>query len=70
MLAVELDTEFHQHLHLSILDPRLNLALGSAERQTEFLSARWLPPPDAIVSDIAFSNMSPEMSNRVAATIA
>lgn len=36
LLAVELDPEFHQRLHASILDPRFNLALGSAERLAEF----------------------------------
>ena len=56
LLAVEPDPEFHQRLHASILDPRFNLALGSAERLVEFLSARWLPPP--------------EVSNRIAAAIA
>jgi len=70
LLAVELDTEFHQRLHTSILDPRFNLALGSAERLAEFLSARWLPPPEVIVSGIPFSTMLPEVSNRIAATIA
>ena len=70
LLAVELDTEFHQRLHASIVDPRFNLALGSAERLAEFLSARWLPPPDAIISGIPFSTMPPEVSNRVAATVA
>ena len=70
LLAVELDPEFHQRLHASILDPRFNLALGSAERLAEFLSARWLPPPEAIVSGIPFSTMPPEVSSRIAATIA
>ena len=70
LLAVELDPEFHQRLRTSILDPRFNLALGSAECLAEFLSARWLPPPEAIVSGIPFSTMPPEVSNRIAATIA
>ena len=70
LLAVELDAEFHQRLHASIEDPRFNLALGSAERLAEFLSARWLPAPDAIVSGSPFSTMPPEVSSRVAATVA
>ena len=70
LLAVELDSEFHRRLHASIVDPRFDLALGSAERLYEFLSARWLPPPDAIISGIPFSTMPPEVSSRVAAAVA
>lgn len=70
LLAIELDGEFHQRLHASIHDPRFNLELGSAEQLAEFLFARWLPAPDAIVSGIPFSTMPPEVSNRIAATIA
>lgn len=70
LLAIELDTEFHQRLHASIHDPRFNVELGSAERLAEFLSARWLPAPDAIISGIPFSTMPPEVSDRVASTIA
>ena len=70
LLAIELDTEFHQRLNASIPDPRFNLELGSAERLAEFLSARWLPAPDAIVSGIPFSTMAPEVSDRVASSIA
>lgn len=70
LLAIELDTEFHQRLHASIPDPRFNLELGSAERLAEFLSARWLPAPDAIVSGIPFSTMAPEISDRVASSVA
>ena len=70
LLAVELDSEFHRRLQASIVDPRFELALGSAERLDEFLSARWLPPPDAIISGIPFSTMPPEVSSRVAAAVA
>ena len=70
LLAIELDTEFHQGLHASIHDPRFNIELGSAERLAEFLSARWLPAPDAIISGIPFSTMPPGVSDRVASTIA
>ena len=70
LLAVELDSDFHQRLNASIFDPRFNLALGSAERLAEFLSACWLPPPDAIISGIPFSTMPPEVSSQVAATVA
>jgi len=70
LLAIELDTEFHQRLHASIHDPRFNVELGSAERLAEFLSARWLPAPDAIVSGIPFSTMAPEVSDRVASSVA
>lgn len=70
LLAIELDTEFHQRLHASIQDPRFNVEHGSAERLAEFLSARWLPAPDAIVSGIPFSTMAPEISDRVASSVA
>lgn len=44
--------------------------LGSAERLDEFLSARWLPLPGAIISGIAFSTLPPAVSRRVAAAVA
>lgn len=70
LLAIELDTVFHRHLSQSLADPRLFLELGSAERLAEFLEARRLPAPEAIVSGIPFSTMPPEVSDRIAATIA
>jgi len=70
LLAIELDPEFHQRLHASIPDPRFNVELGSAERLAEFLKARWLPAPDAIISGIPFSTMPPEVSDRVASSVA
>ncbi|MDB5845372.1 MAG: methyltransferase protein [Polaromonas sp.] len=70
LLAIELDSEFHRRLHASIHDPRFNVELGSADRLAEFLTARWLPAPDAIVSGIPFSTMPPEVSDRVASTVA
>ncbi len=70
LLAIELDPLFHRHLGQSLPDPRLMVELGSAERLAEFLEARRLPAPDAIVSGIPFSTMPPEVSDRIAATIA
>ncbi len=70
LLAIELDSEFHQRLHASIPDPRFNVELGSAERLAEFLKARWLPAPDAIISGIPFSTMPPAVSDRVASSVA
>lgn len=70
LLAIELDPRFHQHLQQSVADPRLLLELGSAERLPEFLAARRLPAPDAIVSGIPFSTMPVELADRIAATIA
>ncbi len=70
LLAIELDNGFHQHLYRSIPDPRFNLELGSAEQLADFLIDRGLPAPDAIVSGIPFSTMRPDVSDRVAATIA
>ena len=70
LLAIELDRDFHRHLRLSIADQRLSLELGSAEQLASFLADKRLPAPDAIVSGIPFSTMSPEVSDRIAATIA
>ena len=70
LLAIELDHEFHHHLCESLADPRLILELGSAERIAEFLATHRLPAPDAIVSGIPFSTMPPDVSDRVAATVA
>ncbi|MGH8847662.1 MAG: class I SAM-dependent methyltransferase, partial [Polaromonas sp.] len=70
LLAVELDGDFYQHLCSAIQDPRFNIELGSAEQLADFLAARRMPAPDVIVSGIPFSTMPPEVSERVAATIA
>jgi phospholipid N-methyltransferase len=70
LLAIELDREFHRHLCASLADPGLVLELGSAERLAYFLTAHRLGAPDAIVSGIPFSTMPPEVSDRIAATIA
>lgn len=70
LLAVELDPAFHQHLQQQLRDPRLVLELGSAEKLAEFLAARRLPAPDAIVSGIPFSTMPAEVSDRIAAIVA
>ena len=70
LMAIELDGNFHRHLSRTIDDPRLVLELGSAERLAEFLAARRLPAPDAIVSGIPFSTMPREVSDRIAALVA
>lgn len=70
LLAIELDAHFHAHLARKLHDPRLALALDSAERVAELLSAHEMPPPDAIVSGIPFSTMPPEVSDRIARAIA
>jgi phospholipid N-methyltransferase len=70
LLAIELDTNFHQHLSETLADPRLTLELGSAERLADYLAAHRLAAPDAIVSGIPFSTMPPEVSDRVAACVA
>jgi phospholipid N-methyltransferase len=70
LLAIELDTDFHQRLQGAIHDPRFSVELGSAERLAEFLADRSLPAPDAIVSGIPFSTMPPEVSDRVASAVA
>lgn len=70
LLAIELDPEFHAHLHQTLADPRLLLERGSAERLVEYLHAHRLAAPDAIVSGIPFSTMPPKVSDRIAARIA
>jgi len=69
LLAIELDGDFHRHLSTTITDARFTLERGSAEYIAEFLAARRMPPPDAIISGIPFSTMPPEVSARVAAAI-
>jgi phospholipid N-methyltransferase len=70
LLAVELDDEFHDYVRSSVDDPRLLLECGSAERLAEYLARHRLPAPDAIISGIPFSTMPPDVSDRIAATIA
>ena len=70
LLAIELDGDFYQHLRSAIPDARFHVELGSAEQLADFLAARRMPAPDVIVSGIPFSTMPPEVSDRVAATIA
>jgi len=70
LMAIELDANFHRHLSQTLDDPRLILEFGSAERLAEFLAARRLPAPDAIVSGIPFSTMPSEVSDRIAALVA
>lgn len=70
LLAIELDPTFHRHLCSRLPDARLSVELGSAEQLAEFLEARRLPAPDAIVSGIPFSTMPPEVSDRIASVIA
>ena len=70
LLAIELDSDFNQHLRSTISDPRFALEMGSAEHLEDFLAARRMPAPDAIVSGIPFSTMPRELSQRVAAAIA
>lgn len=70
LLAIELDPHFHQHVGRTVRDARFALQQGSAERLAEFLGARGMPAPDAIVSGIPFSTMPVEVSQRIARTIA
>ncbi len=70
LLAIELDPVFHRHLVDRVQDARLSLELGSAEQLAQFLAARRLPAPDAIVSGIPFSTMPPEVSDGIAREIA
>lgn len=70
LVAIELDPVFHARLSDTIRDPRLFVEHGSAERIAEFLAARRLPAPDAIVSGIPFSTMPQAVGERIAAAVA
>ncbi len=69
LLAIELDPNFHRHLHQSLTDPRLILECGSAERLAEYLESHRLSAPDAILSGIPFSTMPPAVSDSIAALV-
>jgi phosphatidylethanolamine/phosphatidyl-N-methylethanolamine N-methyltransferase len=70
LVAIELDPVFHARLADTLRDPRLFVEHGSAERIAEFLAARRLPAPDAIVSGIPFSTMPQDVGERIAASVA
>lgn len=70
LMTIELDPVFHARLSDTLRDPRLFVEHGSAERIGEFLAARRLPAPDAIVSGIPFSTMPQAVGERIAASVA
>ncbi len=70
LLTVELSPTFHARISAGIRDPRLITQLGSAEQIGDFLAARRLPAPDAVISGIPFSTMPAEVADRVAAAVA
>jgi phospholipid N-methyltransferase len=49
----------------SIDDPRLIVQEGSAEDLSQALAAHGLPAPDAVISGIPFSTMSPRVGRRI-----
>jgi phospholipid N-methyltransferase len=70
LLAVELSPTFHARISNTIDDARFMAQLGSAENIGEFLAARRLPAPDAVISGIPFSTMPAEVADRIAQAIA
>lgn len=70
LLAIELSPVFHARITRAIDDPRFVAQLGSAEQIAEFLAARRLPAPDAVISGIPFSTMPAAVADRIAAAIA
>lgn len=70
LLAIELSAMFHARISERIRDPRFIAQLGSAEQIAEFVAARRLPAPDAVISGIPFSTMPAEVADRIAAAIA
>lgn len=70
LLAIELSPVFHARITRTIGDPRFVAQLGSAEQIAEFLAARRLPAPDAVISGIPFSTMPAAVADRIAAAVA
>ena len=70
LLAIELSPVFHARISSAIGDPRFVAQLGSAEQIAEFLAARRLPAPDAVISGIPFSTMPGAVADRIAAAVA
>lgn len=69
LLAIELSAMFHARISSQIRDPRFIAQLGSAEQIAEFLAARRLPAPDAVVSGIPFSTMPADVADRIARAV-
>jgi phospholipid N-methyltransferase len=69
LLAIELSPSFHARISTLIRDPRFVAQLGSAEQIAEFLAARRLPAPDAVISGIPFSTMPTEVADRIARAV-
>lgn len=69
LLAIELNPEFAAHVKSVVGDPRLHVECGSAERLAEYLAARRLPAPDAVISGIPFSTMPQDVGDRIAAAL-
>jgi phospholipid N-methyltransferase len=70
LLAIELSPVFHARITRTIGDARFIAQLGSAEQIAEFLAARRLPAPDAVISGIPFSTMPADVADRIAAAVA
>jgi phospholipid N-methyltransferase len=70
LLAIELSPSFHARISGMIDDSRFIAQLGSAEHIAEFLAARRLPAPEAVISGIPFSTMPADVADRIAQAIA
>jgi phosphatidylethanolamine/phosphatidyl-N-methylethanolamine N-methyltransferase len=64
LLAIEINTEFHPFLK-RIDDTRLTVHAGGAEQLREALARYGLPAPDAVISGIPFSTMSPKLARHI-----
>ncbi len=64
LLSVEINPRFHERIR-DIRDDRLIPHLGSAEQLGEALETHELGSPDAVISGIPFSTMSPMSGSRV-----
>ncbi len=69
LLSIEINPHFHA-LVGSIEDERLIAHLGSASDLTEIISLYGLEAPDAVVSGIPFSTMSPEAGSQILEAVA
>lgn len=68
LLAIEFDPLFAE-IVASADDPRLIVQQGSAEDLATLVERHRLAPPEAVVSGIPFSSMTPEMGQRILRSI-
>lgn len=68
LLVIEINARFCRRLR-QIRDTRLIVHRGSAQELQDAIATYRLPAPDAIISGIPFSTMSPDTGNRILTAI-